>query len=174
MKKFLYLLLVLASLVAFTGCERHHPVAKHENVKTYRVHRTNGGSDDYLYWYLIYDQNTRNYYHASSTQANASYSSLTWERSSSVPLELTEEIVSSVAELISDVSVSTSDLGNASSDIVADYADVPMDAGNSDTGSSDFGSGGDAPSDAGSSDSGGGDFGGGDSGGGDGGGGGGD
>jgi hypothetical protein len=83
------------------------------------VANSNTSSDNnWIYWYIIYDSNTRSYYSAASTTPDVSYSSLTWSKSSEEPqVELSEEMTT--------VEVETSQLGEATTEISSDYASIP-------------------------------------------------
>lgn len=172
MKNKILLILTLVSLIAFTGCDEHHnrkhvrkTVPTKETVKSYRTHSTSN-NNDWIYWYLLFDNNTRSYYYASSPSPVSSYSSLSWAKSDKVP----EEIDEKTAENIGEQEVSTEQLGEAATEIQSDYSSIPENNSldsmegvpESDTSSGDTSSGGDS----GGGDSGGGDAGGGDGGGG--------
>ena len=136
-----HLFTLLLSTLLIAGCDqqvRHHYrplLAEKETVKVYKVHRTNSvpaivngaadavnnSSDDnsWLYWYIIYDSNTRSYYEASSLMPGMTYSSLTWSKSSTPPTEVNE------AEIMQEVEVQTAELGEAATEISTDYSSIP-------------------------------------------------
>ena len=129
------------------------------NVKCYKQKNQVVDSDptnDWIYWYVIMNNNGGCYYYQSYSPVN-DYSSVSWTQSNDVPSEIT----SSQTEIVSNESVSMENLSpDTQSDISSDYDNGSGDDGSGDSGNGDSGSG-----DTGSGDSGG-DSGGGDSGGG--------
>lgn len=136
--KIKYLFALLLSTLLIAGCNKwQRPVlAEKETVKVYKVHRTNSipvaqiangvarvleavaeVSDSYEY--VIYDNNTRSFYSASSPTPVTSYSSLSWSKSPTPPAEVNE------AEIMETTEVNTSDLGQAAETISADYSSIP-------------------------------------------------
>ena len=145
----------------FFGCKPHvqHKKPKHEHIQSYRTHNED---DSWVYWYVIYDNTTRNFYTASSTAPAANYSSLTWTKSDVKPPELEK------TEPIEAIEVEIEELGALAEEISADYnsldsmegvpdaADSSDDAGSSsDSGDAGGDSGGDAGDSGGGGDSGG-------------------
>ena len=107
---FIFLLFLLIAFVItmafYTGCDkhRHHKriLAEKEELKIYRVHKVD--DDTWIYWYIFMNNNTHNYYYASSP-TYVQYSSLSWTRSASIPQELDKQTP------IEEESVETQDLG---------------------------------------------------------------
>lgn len=166
MKNTLIAVLGISALL-LAGCDsrhhRHHKKPTHETIKTYRVHVDN--SNDWLYWYMLYDNNTRQYYAASSPTpvTSSGYSGLNWVKSAEKPAQIEKEGV----EELEDVDAEVEQLGDIAEDIEADYDSLDSMEGvpdGSETDSSTDSS--DSGSDSGVGDSGGGDSGGGDGGGG--------
>ncbi len=168
----LLLLLFVASCTSNTPSE--------VNVKCYKQKNQIVDSDpsnDWIYWYIIMNNNGSCYSYQSYSPIS-DYSSITWTQSSDIPYEMRSD--NPAAAPLEEVSTATVSVDNLSqdmqSDISADYDSGAGDYGSGDSGNGDYGSGDSGGSDSGYGDSGssdsGGDSGGGDSGGGDGGGGG--
>ena len=132
--KIKYLLALLSASLLIVGCGQQHQtrhyrplMANLEEIKIYKTHRTNSvpatvlngvahvasvansntsSDNNWIYWYIIYDSNTRSYYSAASTTPDVSYSSLTWSKMTTVEVE-------------------TSQLGEATTEISSDYASIP-------------------------------------------------
>ncbi len=158
-------LLIVSLLFAF-GCKQKHHRKRptKETVHSYRTH-SSSSDNEWIYWYLIYDSNTRMYYSASSSSRVSSYSSLNWSKSSEKPTELDKE-----AEDLGQEEVSQDELGEAAEAIESDYDSLDSMEGVTDGDMSIDSDSSSSDSDSGSSDSSSGDSSGGDSGGGDGGG----
>lgn len=123
-------ILLLSTIVFTFGCnERHHHVKKQlpktEVLKTVRIHNPlSTSNNDWIYWYLINDNNTHTYYYSSSPNRVTSYSNLSWIKSISLPKELEEKEV----EVLEESEIEVSDLGtDAVSEITADYSSIPED-----------------------------------------------
>lgn len=144
--KIKYLLALVSATLLIAGCDRqarHHYrplIAEKEEVKIYKVHHTNNivtnatskvvvsnsstSANDWLYWYIIFDRNTRSYYYSASPDLMTTYSSLTWTESKTAPTiaEAEEEV-----EPVETVEVESSQLGEATTEISSDYSSIPED-----------------------------------------------
>lgn len=100
-----YLFMMIALLALFfstTGCDRHtnhahrnHHPAGAEAVQTVEVYKTpanNNSGNDWLFWYLMFNNQSHSYYYYSSPApiAESSYSRIPWTRSDTKPPALTE------------------------------------------------------------------------------------
>ena len=172
MKKLFNLSLIL--LLAISSCTCNTCDApSNVNVKCYKQKNQIVDSDpsnDWIYWYLIMNNNGGCYYYQSYSPVN-DYSSVQWNESNDVPYAINSNNPDAAPlEEISSENVNIDELSqDMQSDISSDYDSGAGDYGNGDSGYGDDGNG---DSGTGDSGDGGGDFGGGDSGGGDGGGGG--
>ena len=169
-----FLLPVIIAALIFVGCEQsnHHRHVKKptppkvEIVNAYSVQTATNG--DLLYYYVIYDANTKLYYSSSSAKLiNAStkteFAVLKWIKSANLLEAITKAFK---AALIENEEIEVEDLGEAETDLESDYSEISEDNSSMEgVSESDGDMSGDA--DAGGGDSGGGDAGGGDAGGGD-------
>ncbi len=154
--------LLLLAAVLLCGCDenqhhtrhhRHRKAPKHEIVQTLRERLDN---DSWLYWFIVYDSHTRNYYYASSPYERPTFSTINWSTSSARPAVLDKTNI----EPLDNEEVETSELGEAAEEITSDYgvpddnsldsmegvpdsadaSDSSSDSGGFDSGSSDSGS----------------------------------
>lgn len=130
MKSLLSVLILVAFIVS--GCDNSHHRRKNRRkpqvphsvaVTTYRVHIADAVDDSYIYWYSIYDSNTRSYYTASLPTQTSSYSTLNWSSAQVRPATLNN------AEKISEneVELNEQELGEVAEEIESDYGDIPDD-----------------------------------------------
>lgn len=168
MKTVFKLSLVLLFFVASCTCNTCN-VPSNINVKCYKQKNQVVDSDpsnDWIYWYLIMNNNGGCYYYSSYSPVS-DYSSISWNQSNDVPYEINSNNpnASELVEVSSE-SVNMDELSqDMQSDISSDYDSGAGDYGNGDTGAGDDGTGDSGGGDYGG-DSGGGDSGGGDGGGG--------
>jgi hypothetical protein len=175
--KYLFLSILAVSLaIVFAGCEQsnhHHRHVKKtppkvEIVNSYSVQsQTNS---DILYYYVIYDANTKLYYSSSSPKlinasTKSSYSALKWIKSANLPEAISKAFK---AAFVEKDEIEIEDLGEAETDLESDYSSIEDDMESISESDGDMGgeadaggdSGGDAGGDAGGGDCGGGDGGG--------------
>lgn len=180
MKKII--LLLLAGGLFFASCQQNHKRerrAKSIKVKCYKQHSNvsdNDPNNDWIFWYLIMQNNGSCSYYSSPVPVT-NYNSVAWTKSEAPPKELQQDnpnieeqpeqevqVDDLSTEMQTEIDSSPEDYCGMTYEELGDYENSTQDIdNNSDSGTD---------SDGGSSDSGGGDSGGGDSGGGDGGGGG--
>jgi hypothetical protein len=159
--KFLLPIIVIAAATILVGCEQsnHHKHSrkptppKVEIVNSYSVQTATNG--DLLYYYVIYDANTKLYYSSSSAKLiNAStkteFAALKWIKSANLPEAITKAFK---AALIENEEIEVEDLGEAETDLESDYSSIEDDSSMESVSESDGG-------DAGGGDAGGGDCGG--------------
>ena len=159
--KFLLPLISVIAATILVGCEQsnHHRHVKKptppkvEIVNAYSVQTATNG--DLLYYYVIYDANTKLYYSSSSAKLiNAStkteFAVLKWIKSANLPEAITKAFK---AALIENEEIEVEDLGEAETDLESDYSSIEDDSSMESVSESDGG-------DAGGGDAGGGDCGG--------------
>lgn len=99
MKKTILFILVALYALSITSC--NHKQHKHQDkqeVKTYREkHITNDGTDDYLYWYVMFNDNTNKYYYYSSPTPLDNYSNINWSSTTTNPVSASFEETQSLS-----------------------------------------------------------------------------
>ncbi len=84
--------LSLSSLLLLAGCDEPHRHVRHQKPKlekeTVKCYKTQSDDNSWIWWYLIYDSNSRNYYYSYSPTPVTSYSSLSWQKSDTAPKEI--------------------------------------------------------------------------------------
>lgn len=71
--------------LSITSCNQHKQHQDKQEVKTYREKHTTNGNDDYLYWYVMFNDNTNKYYYYSSPTPLDNYSNINWSSTTTNP-----------------------------------------------------------------------------------------
>jgi uncharacterized membrane protein YgcG len=129
--------LIIALVVV--GCERHHHVKQtKQTVRIYkqsRPHALNVTStdNDFLWWYIIYYNNTYYYYSSPTPLTPASYSTIQWQSSLTVPsVELSANAIEEGTEIVANESLGSQ--MEATIDTTEAQIDAMVNEGNPNTG----------------------------------------
>jgi uncharacterized membrane protein YgcG len=154
------LAMVLITLIAFTACEPRSKTKSSVKIKKYKQHSVvanNDPNDDWIFWYIIYNNDGSCYYYNSPSPV-ANYNSVSWTKASDIPSSIRS--TNSKAEELEEIGEEEISNEEMSQEFQAEMeAETSENAeSNSETGTE---SSSESSSDAGSSDAGGGDGGGG-------------